>query len=162
MKRFAEDTKEYAKEKNWWENIPMIRKSITDGLIGNHAKNIVSNEPAPKNVSQIAPIMKQRILEHVSESLPKNNATKSTEKLIKKSKNEKLKELEKKLKKKLNKAKRKKKEEKKKKKEKASEKRKKQNHKLSSSSDSSDIDVLSDSPEKNSIAKGLYFIFLLQ
>jgi hypothetical protein len=28
MKRFAEDTKEYSKEKEWWHNIPLRRESV--------------------------------------------------------------------------------------------------------------------------------------
>lgn len=106
MKRFAEDTKEYSKEKNWWENIPLLRKSITDGLIGNHVKNIIPNEPA----SQVAPIMKQRILDHVSESIP-NDLIKKAKKIIKNSKNEKLRELEMKAKKKFKKERKKEKKE---------------------------------------------------
>lgn len=29
MKRFAEDTKEYSKEKYWWENIPLVRETVS-------------------------------------------------------------------------------------------------------------------------------------
>lgn len=29
MKRFAEDTKEYSKERYWWEDIPIIRENST-------------------------------------------------------------------------------------------------------------------------------------
>ncbi|KAI1728341.1 FLYWCH zinc finger domain-containing protein [Ditylenchus destructor] len=30
MKRFAEDTKEYSKEKYWWENIPLVRETVIE------------------------------------------------------------------------------------------------------------------------------------
>lgn len=35
MKRFAEDTKEYSKEKNWWETIPLKREEINKNPIQN-------------------------------------------------------------------------------------------------------------------------------
>lgn len=33
MKRFAEDTKEYSKEKNWWETIPLNRENVNKTIV---------------------------------------------------------------------------------------------------------------------------------
>lgn len=33
MKRFAEDTKEYSKESEWWEDIPLVRERIGNSKV---------------------------------------------------------------------------------------------------------------------------------
>ncbi|KAI1726903.1 leukocyte receptor cluster member 1 [Ditylenchus destructor] len=47
MKRFAEDTKEYSKEKYWWENIPLVRETVSKP-----DKDSVNTLPQPSTTLQ--------------------------------------------------------------------------------------------------------------
>jgi len=48
MKKFAEDTKEFNKEKNWWETIPLVRESASDPRKPSAASSQVSTSGVRK------------------------------------------------------------------------------------------------------------------
>lgn len=81
MKRFAEDTKEYSKEKYWWENIPLVRENVVE-------LKPPSKQAEPANNAQIS---SQRHNKEKSDSTRKNleDAKRRLKKKLKEEKEEK-------------------------------------------------------------------------
>ena len=67
MKRFAEDTKEYAKEKYWWEDIPINRESTTVAIPATSKQQAVKETELPK-VKDKRKNSKERRKKHKHES----------------------------------------------------------------------------------------------
>ena len=75
MKRFAEDTKEYSKERYWWEDIPIIRENSTSKAktkgpteLPASKKSDISESKLDKNEAEVSKKYKHKKRRHDSSS----------------------------------------------------------------------------------------------